>query len=52
MMDYIFISLAVMVCLALWWSFLAVSGLKESGPNGLKVNSVCQKNETAQMRLD
>jgi len=29
MMDYISISLAVIICLALWWSFLAISGLKE-----------------------
>jgi hypothetical protein len=52
MMDYISISLAVIVCLVLWWSFLAVSGLKESGPDRLKANTVCQKNETAQMRLN
>jgi hypothetical protein len=52
MMDYITISLAVVVCLVLWWSFLAVSGLKESGPNRLKASTVCQKDETAQMLLN
>jgi hypothetical protein len=30
MMDYISISLALVGSLVLWWSFLAVSGLKRS----------------------
>ncbi|HPS92576.1 MAG TPA: hypothetical protein PKV33_10495 [Methanothrix sp.] len=28
MMDYILISLGLLGCLLLWWSFLAISGLK------------------------
>jgi hypothetical protein len=48
MMDYFTISLAVVVCLVIWWSFLAVSGLKESGPDRLKANAVCQKKKIAQ----
>ncbi len=30
MIDYISISLAVIVSLVMWWSLLAISGLKES----------------------
>jgi hypothetical protein len=30
MMDYILISMALAGCLVLWWSFLAISGLKRS----------------------
>ena len=30
MINYISLSLAVIVCLVMWWSFLAVSGLEES----------------------
>jgi hypothetical protein len=30
MMDYILISLALVGSLVLWWSFLALSGLKRS----------------------
>jgi hypothetical protein len=29
-MNYISISLALLGCLLLWWSFLAISGLKRS----------------------
>jgi len=39
MMDYISISLAVIICLVMWWSFLAISGLKRSCPNRLTAYS-------------
>ena len=39
MIDYICISLAIIVSLVLWWSFLAISGLKESCPNRQAGNS-------------
>ena len=45
MMDYISISLAVIVSLVMWWSFLAISGLKGSCPNRLTADSSSQKNE-------
>jgi cobalamin biosynthesis protein CobD/CbiB len=43
MMDYISISLAVIVSLVMWWSFLAISGLKGSCPNRLAADSSSQK---------
>ena len=43
MMDYISISLAVIVSLVMWWSFLAISGLKGSCPNRLTADSSSQK---------
>jgi hypothetical protein len=30
MIDYLAISFAAIVCLVMWWSFLAFSGLKKS----------------------
>jgi len=39
MIDYILISLAVVVCPVMWWSFLAVSGLKRSRPD--EQNALC-----------
>jgi len=43
MMDYILISLALVVCLVMWWSFLAVSGLKRSRPGEQKTVSALPK---------
>jgi len=34
MIDYLSLSLAVIFCLVMWWSFLALSGLEESWPIG------------------
>ena len=45
MIDYISLSLAVIICLVMWWSFLAVSGLEESWAYGLTNNSSCQQIE-------
>ena len=49
MIDYITISLAVIVCLVMWWSFLAISGLKRSCPNRLTAHSGTQKNEAPKL---
>ena len=49
MIDYITISLAVIVCLAMWWSFLAISGLKRSCSNRLTAHSGTQKNEAPKL---
>jgi len=49
MIDYITISLAVIVCLVMWWSFLAISGLKRSCPNRLTAHSSTQKNEAPKL---
>ncbi len=49
MIDYISISLAVIVCLVMWWSFLAISGLKGSCPNRLIAHSSTQKNEAPKL---
>ncbi|MFA6373535.1 MAG: hypothetical protein WCW68_12995 [Methanothrix sp.] len=43
MMDYISISLALVGCLVLWWSFLAVSGLKRATLCDESRYRVCQK---------
>ena len=51
MMDYISISLAVIVSLVMWWSFLAISGLKGSCPNRLTADSSSQENEVANYDL-
>jgi hypothetical protein len=47
--DYITISLAVIVCLVMWWSFLAISGLKRPCPNRLTAHSGTQKNEASKL---
>ena len=52
MMDYISISVAVIVCLVMWWSFLAISGLKRSCPNRLTAYSSFPKNEVVSQLLD
>ena len=49
MIDYISISLAVIVSLVMWWSFLAISGLKGSCPNRLTAHSSAQKNEAPKL---
>ncbi|MCX6677544.1 MAG: hypothetical protein NTU95_06320 [Methanothrix sp.] len=46
MMDYLLILLALGVCLIMWWSFLAVSGLKNSKPSEQKAVSALPKDET------
>jgi len=52
MMDYISISLAVIVCLVMWWSLLAISGLRRSCPNRLTAYSSSPKNEVVSLLLD
>ena len=52
MIDYITISLAVIVCLVMWWSFLAISGLKRSCPNRLTAYSSSPKNEVVSLLWD
>ena len=47
MINYISLSLAVIVCLVMWWSFLAVSGLEESWAYGLTTNYSCQQIEAS-----
>lgn len=44
--DYILISLVIVVCLVIWWSFLAISGLKRSKICEQKTASALPKNET------
>jgi hypothetical protein len=46
MIDYILISLAVVVCPVMWWSFLAVSGLKKSRPGERKALCIAPKKDT------
>ena len=52
MIDYICISLAIIVSLVLWWSFLAISGLKESLTCCCQTSSFINKVRRVSLQLD